>query len=243
MYCPRCGHQTTSEELRFCSYCGLKLAVVKAALADGEEVPPAVLSASRTSLPEPRQRDMSIGVFLMFLATLLASFLTTWPGLGVSRLTGAAILTTLYLTILVASGQITKAFHKLLSWEDSDAELASGQKGVGLGATLMFITSILIGVGSVFAFGRVKTTEFFVGLGLAFPFCLLLSHYLMRGPRSLIHGESKAATLSQDASAVQSLPPATTIPVSLFGTHKVQTAEIITPPSITEHTTNLLENK
>jgi hypothetical protein len=32
-------------------------------------------------------------------------------------------------------------------------------------------------------------------------------------------------------------------PVSLFAAQRVDTAEILTPASVTEHTTNLLENK
>ena len=36
MYCPRCGHQPITNELRFCSYCGFKLGVVKASLADDD---------------------------------------------------------------------------------------------------------------------------------------------------------------------------------------------------------------
>lgn len=252
MYCPRCGHQTTSDELRFCSYCGFKLGVVRAALSDGEEVPLAVLSATRTALPEPRQRDINVGVFLMFVATMFASFITDWPVLGLSRVTGAAILTILYLAILVLSGQITKGIHKLLSWEEPDAELASSQRGVCFGATLMFISTIVIAMVSLFAFGRMKTTPFFVGLGFAFTFCLLLSQYLMRGLRYLFQGENRAA-LPQDIANqplplatvfdVQGLPAAKMPAVSLFGTQRVQTAEIVTPSSITEHTTNLLDNK
>lgn len=232
MYCPRCGHQTTSEELRFCSYCGLKLAVVKAALADGEEVPATTLTATKNSLPALRQRDMSVGMLLMFAATIFAGFLTTWPGLLVSRATSAVIFTMLYLAILVLSNQITKVIHKLLSWEQLDAEVASGQRGVCLGATFMFLATILLAVGSVFMFGRVKTTEFFVGLGFALPFCLLVSQYLTRGLRYLVQGESTVA-----------LPREASVPVSLFETRKVQTAEIVTPSSIKKHTTNLLENK
>ena len=244
MYCPCCGHQTTSEELRFCSYCGLKLGVIKAALADDEGVPQ-VLSASKPSVPVPRQRELNVGVFLMFVATMLASVLTNWPGLGLGRATGAAILTLLYLVTLVLSGQITKLFHKMLSWEESEAELASSQRGLCFGATLMFVSTVLIAITSLLMFGRMKTTEFFVGLAFAFPFCLLVSQYLMRGLRYLVEGESgeRKVALSRDGSDVQALPAAKTIPVSLFGTQKVQTAEIITPSSITEHTTNLLETK
>ena len=57
MYCPRCGRQPISEELRFCSYCGFKLGLVKASLADSEEVQ-SDLVAARTLA---RQRDINLG--------------------------------------------------------------------------------------------------------------------------------------------------------------------------------------
>ncbi|HEX6623661.1 MAG TPA: zinc ribbon domain-containing protein [Pyrinomonadaceae bacterium] len=37
------------------------------------------------------------------------------------------------------------------------------------------------------------------------------------------------------------LPPAQSIPVSAFGPHRVNTAEMVQPPSITEQTTTLLD--
>ena len=38
MYCPRCGRQSTANDLRFCSHCGFKLGVVKASLADDDYI-------------------------------------------------------------------------------------------------------------------------------------------------------------------------------------------------------------
>ena len=68
MYCPRCGRQPITDELRFCSYCGFKLGVVKAALADCDDAAPAGLNEVRTLLCQPRTRDISIGVILMLRA-------------------------------------------------------------------------------------------------------------------------------------------------------------------------------
>ena len=100
MYCPRCGHQSNSDALRFCSSCGFKLGVVKASLAEEEE------NSSGSSFTiweipkEPRQRDINIGVILMFAGALLA-FLT---GRALGRDGGALILTIAFASILLLSG-------------------------------------------------------------------------------------------------------------------------------------------
>jgi len=81
MFCPRCGHQTISDDLRFCSYCGLKLGVVKASLAEYDDTPVTASSSPRL----PRQRDINIGVILMFAGAALASFVAGASGLGLGR--------------------------------------------------------------------------------------------------------------------------------------------------------------
>src|SRR5262245_24128027 len=108
MYCPRCGHQTISDDLRFCSYCGFKLAVVKASLVDSEEVLVNKLSSASTSLTLPRQRDLNIGVILMFAGTMLASLVASSTGLDLGREWGAAVLGVFYLALVVLSKPITK---------------------------------------------------------------------------------------------------------------------------------------
>jgi hypothetical protein len=74
MFCPKCSQQQNSEEVRFCSRCGFQLAVVKAALAaDESQVTSPLVPAPPGSVPAPsrRQRDKTVGVFLMFIVALL----------------------------------------------------------------------------------------------------------------------------------------------------------------------------
>jgi hypothetical protein len=77
MYCPRCGHQPISDAIRFCSYCGFKLGVVKASLSDDDEIrvmePSSTTPAPPPPPSPPRQRDINIGVTLMFIGALLAA--------------------------------------------------------------------------------------------------------------------------------------------------------------------------
>src|SRR5262245_60487629 len=92
MYCPRCGRQPISEELRFCSYCGFKLGIVKAAVSDSEDVQPDALTAVRS----PRQRDINIGVIMMFADAVFVSFLAGVTGPGIGREAAAVVLAVMY---------------------------------------------------------------------------------------------------------------------------------------------------
>jgi hypothetical protein len=248
MYCPRCGHQTISDELRFCSFCGFQLGVVKAALIESDET--STLASSNMQISQPRRRDVNAGVILMFAGVLLASWLAGSNGLGRGRGEGAVVLTIVYLAIIVLSQPITKAIRKLLSWQEGDNVRAS-QKGLGFGATLMFISTVIFALTSLLMNGRMKSTPLFLGIGLAFALFLLLGRHLMRGLKYLIDDVTVAAphslksgdqtTRLEQGSTVPGLLSEQRTPVPLFATPRITTAEIITPPSITEHTTNLLE--
>jgi hypothetical protein len=229
MYCPRCGRQPIADELRFCSYCGFKLGIVKASLADSEEVAPTGLIGARTLLFEPRNRDISTGVILMFAGALFAALMATWKG----REAGAISLAIFYLLSLLFSGPITKRVFKLFSWDEQGS---AGKKEMCFGATLMFISTIVLTLGSLLIFGRMRTEPFFIGLALAFALLVVISRFLMRGLQYLVTEETTV-------SFPQSIGPHDRIadePVLALGSERVQTAEIMPPVSITEHTTSLL---
>jgi hypothetical protein len=68
MFCPRCGQQQVSDEVRFCSRCGLSLASVPALLAGGEvraveRAPQGVLTQKRAGVRR--------GAKLMFFSAVL----------------------------------------------------------------------------------------------------------------------------------------------------------------------------
>jgi hypothetical protein len=188
----------------------------------------------------------------MFAAAVFASYFAGRMGPG-GRTAGAAILGLLYLAIVVLSRPITKGIHKLLSWEESGDKMSMSQRGVCFGSTLMFISTVVLAVSSLLTLGRMRTPPFFIGLLLAFTIFLLVGRHLIRGLQYLIQGDSKGS-ISQSPPADQtarhstafdgsSLPAGQGTPVPLFSAHTVTTAEIVAPSSITEHTTNLLENK
>src|SRR5690348_15491506 len=129
MYCPRCGHQTISDELRFCSYCGLKLGVVKAAIVESEE---ASTAETTVMVRETRQRDINAGVILMFVGVLLSAFIAGTNGWGLGRDKGGLFLGVFYLGVMILSRPITKGILKLLSWQEGD-NVSTNQKGMVFG--------------------------------------------------------------------------------------------------------------
>ena len=244
MYCPRCGHQPISDAIRFCSYCGFKLGVVKASLADDDEGSTMVSTIQVVPKP-PRQRDINIGVILMFAGALAATFLAGRGGAGFGREGGALLLAISFASILLLSRPILKLIYKLLSWEEPPAHSFSlSQRRMTFGSMLMLASTIFLAISSLLMFGRMETGEFFFGLLAAFVLLLFLSKHLRQALRYLVADDAEHAPTSIVATdSSPALSPGQDVPVSLFTSQRVTTAEILTPASITEQTTNLLKNK
>ena len=253
MYCPRCGHQPISDAMRFCSYCGFKLGVVKASLADDDDVSK-MAQFTIQEVSKERQRDINIGVILMFAGALLAGLLAGRGGY-LGREGGAVILAVGFSCILLLSRPIMRFIYKLLSWEEPPVHSFSvSQRRMVFGSILMFTSTILVAISSLLMLGRMRTPEFFLGLVIAFVLLLVISKYLTKALRYLVGSDADAAVVSRtdeahDQSSVvaaassPALAAGQDMPVSLFTAQRVTTAEILEPVSITEQTTNLLENK
>ena len=85
MFCPKCGQQQVSDEVRFCSRCGFQLEGVKLLLA-GEGLP--ALSAANFQAPEqsgesPRRRGIKQGVMLMLSTVLIVPVVVFLTKLGI----------------------------------------------------------------------------------------------------------------------------------------------------------------
>jgi len=250
MYCPRCGHQPVSNELRFCSYCGFKLGVVKASLADEAETNASTSSTADNVSTRPRHRNINIGVILMFLGSLLAILINGRAG-GIGREGGGVIVTVFYAAILLLSAHIIKAVYKLLSWGDLSADrLTTGRREMGFGATLMFLSTILSAIISFLMAGRINTPTLPIALMVTFAVLLVISPYLLRALRYLIREESNVTTgpnfITSEGSLPyeRALPSAQELPIAMVDSPRVTTAEIgLSVPSVTEHTTSLLSEK
>jgi zinc-ribbon domain len=70
MYCPRCGQQQVSDEMKFCSRCGLPISGLTEWLAGGG-VPARREKETQASLRSPRRKGIRRGAKLMFLSGVL----------------------------------------------------------------------------------------------------------------------------------------------------------------------------
>ena len=71
MFCPQCGQQQVSGDIRFCSRCGLPLNVVAEVLAAGGALPSNAFAMHGGGRLSPRQRGVRQGAMLMLSTMLL----------------------------------------------------------------------------------------------------------------------------------------------------------------------------
>ena len=74
MYCPRCGQQQMSDEMRFCSRCGLPIGGLIEWLGRGQFAPPPVTQPPTASVSSPRKKGMRRGGKVMFVSGVLFVF-------------------------------------------------------------------------------------------------------------------------------------------------------------------------
>ena len=70
MYCPNCGQQQISEEMRFCSRCGLALSGLSDWLAHGR-VPLMRRDETHVEPPSPRRKNIRRAAKMMFFSGVL----------------------------------------------------------------------------------------------------------------------------------------------------------------------------
>jgi hypothetical protein len=70
MYCPNCGQQQISDEMRFCSRCGLAFSGLTEWLASGR-LPAPKADAEEVAMDSPRRKGMRRGAKLMFFSLVL----------------------------------------------------------------------------------------------------------------------------------------------------------------------------
>ena len=82
MYCPNCGQQQISEEMRFCSRCGLALSGLAEWLASGR-LPTKRVDEGQVAAPSPRRKGIRRAAKIMFFsAVLFPIFLAISIGIG-----------------------------------------------------------------------------------------------------------------------------------------------------------------
>ena len=104
---------------------------------------------------------------------------------------------------------------------------------------LVLTICAIIGWGSITAGPGYMQLRVIITIIAAITFYLLFSNDLTHIFNKLFSQNSKRqiAPVSQESA----LPPAHSIPVPSLGSHRVNTAEMVPPPSVTEHTTISLD--
>ncbi|MEJ7615786.1 MAG: zinc ribbon domain-containing protein [Pyrinomonadaceae bacterium] len=72
MYCPNCGQQQASSEIRFCSHCGFPLVGVARLLTSGGNLAGLTTNDAPEQRLSARQKGLRQGALLLFLGCLLA---------------------------------------------------------------------------------------------------------------------------------------------------------------------------
>jgi zinc-ribbon domain len=113
------------------------------------------------------------------------------------------------------------------------------RKGIRRAAKLMFFSAVLF---PVFIAISLAVDE---GGPMIFPIILFFISLVMLLYARLFGDKAqpvvKQTTVLNSAAARSSLPPATSIPIN--NRHQVRTNELAQPPSVTDHTTRLLDNE
>jgi endogenous inhibitor of DNA gyrase (YacG/DUF329 family) len=170
MYCPNCGQQQMSDEMRFCSRCGLALSGLAEWLAEGR-LPVTRADEARAS-ESPRRKGMRRATKLMFFSGVL------FP--------------------------------------------------------VCLVLSLISNHGEPMV---VPFVVFFVSL------VWLLYARLFSDKTAPLNIQAAQTSALGSNSTRSSLPPATNITIPGVGRQQVRTNELAEPPSVTEHTTRLLDNE
>ena len=170
MYCPNCGQQQLSNEMRFCSRCGLALSGLMEWLAGGV-APVKREEPKKTSIDSPRRKGFRRAGKLMFFS---------------------AVLFPIFLIISIAV--------------DEPGPLV------------------------------IPFTLFFASL-----VWMLYARIFLDKNTSVMMPAAQTSALG--STSALSLPPPTSIPIPTGNRNQVRTNELAQPPSVTEHTTRLLDNE
>jgi hypothetical protein len=229
MFCPQCGAEIASDRVRFCTHCRFPVGSVKEFIVT--EVTKSQAEDEKKHYPL-RQRDISLGAALMLVGALKALFLCT-PYSG-DKFENAGVF-------VFALGLL---FSAMLMF----SQLSPRQRGLTVGATLVFITSLLA-IPAGFA------TD---GLGLLLvpamflPLIFLwtrITRWFMRtffdketSPDKYVSPYRQPAPYPGAASA-PALLSAQNEPAVEPTTNRMKEAETVMPFSVTENTTAMLKNK
>jgi hypothetical protein len=230
MFCPQCGAEIASDRVRFCTHCRFTIGsmkefiVTEAAKIEAEE---------GKKIYPPRQRDITLGAGLMLVGVIKALLLIASLG-GSNR--GEKFSFYLFLLSLLFSAFL------LFS------QLSPKQRGLTIGATLMFIGSVLsipIGMATdppgalLIPVLLLPIILFLVKLVRAF-MRIFFDKEVLPEKKASPHPQPSLNLAAASASALQSAQNASDVEPT---TNRMKEAEMAMPFSVTENTTETLKGK
>ncbi|MGH9855881.1 MAG: zinc ribbon domain-containing protein [Blastocatellia bacterium] len=229
MFCPQCGAEIASDRVRYCTHCRFPVGSMKEFIVT--EVTKSQSEDEKKSYPL-RQRDITLGAGLMLIGALKALFL------GISS---RAPWSEGIMIFLFALGAM---FSALLMF----SQLSPRQRGLTIGATLMFIGSLLAlpvgfateGLGVLFVAAIfLPIILFWAKIARAF-MRIFFDKEVLPEKKASLHPQPALNPTYPPASA---LPSAQNAPVVEPSTNRMKEAEMVRPFSVTENTTEMLKNK
>src|SRR5262245_57977907 len=230
MFCPQCGAEIASDRVRFCTHCRFPVGSMKEFIAT--ETSKNEAEEGKKFYPL-RQRDITLGGGLMLLGAIKAFLITVSMK---SSMSGEGF--GIYLFLL---GML---FSALLLF----SQLSPRQRGLTIGATLMFIGSMLAIPAGFAAEGEGPLLVAAVSLTIIL-FCMKIMRAFMRiffdkeiAPEKKASSHTQPAPNLAAASALV-LPSAQNSPDVEPATNRMKESEMSRPLSVTENTTETLKNK
>ena len=230
MFCPQCAAEIASDRIRFCTHCRFPVGAMKefivteTAESDAEE--------EKRFYPL-RQRDINLGAGLMLIGALKAILASmAFPGSRYSEISGFLfVLGVLFSAVILFS------------------QLSPRQRGLTLGATIIFLGS-LVGLVAGMAIGATPGILFTLSIALVVSvFWTRLAQMFMRiffdkevAPEKKVSSNPQP-TLNLAATSASALQSAQHAPDVEPTTNRMKEAEIAIPFSVTENTTRTLKSE
>lgn len=187
MFCPKCSQPQVSDDMQFCSHCGLTLNNLKE-IVRGQAGTKASQTQAREEKLSPRQKGVRQGSVLMVLSLIL-------------------------IPAYILLAPLFPAHDRLVESAVSDTPFEKVSQ-------LVLLTIFLLGV------ARVLYARLFEP-----------GADLRDGYNETEIGELKGPTTNHE------LPPAQSIPVSGFGSWRINTGEMVQPEAVIGHPTKSLEEE
>ena len=230
MFCPQCGAEIASDRVRFCTHCRFPVGAMKEFIATESSKNEAEEEKKFYPL---RQWDINLGAGLMLIGALKAILASmAFPGSRYSEISGFLFVLGLFFSAVILFSQ-----------------LSPRQRGLTLGATIIFLGS-LVGLVAGMAIGAAPGMLFTLSIALAVSiFWMRLAQMFMRiffdkeiAPEKKVSSHPQPA-LNLAAASASALQPAQNASDVEPTTNRIKEAEMAVPFSVTENTTETLKNR